>query len=232
MHETSAKNWKKKAAVGAVCAVASTGVLVGGVFDSPADLLSDSSAAAVTVEMHSDDGIAGQQDESKHRKASPLRQWFLHLPLGVRALLGVPLWGIGWCILSALGLLWQGLLTPLGGKILLWLLTAAVAVGVFALTAKAMFPHVPLKKLLSRRHILLIVGGTLLLGLLDTILPLLWDKYPPISRILRLCGSSALLLSALLSLRKLHRQKEPADKTVAQQAMDLANTVCTPLYHE
>ena len=234
MSETPAKDWKKKAAVGAVCAVASTGVLVGGVFDNPADLLNDDSSAAVTVEMHADGAdAAGQNDEDKNRKASPLRQWFLRLPLGVRALVGIPLWGIGWCILSALGLLWQGLLTPLGGKILGWLLTAAASLGVFALTAKAMFPDVPLKKLLSRRNIFLVVGGVLLLGAADTILPLVWDKYPPISLALRLGGSAVLILCAVLSLRKLHRRKEKkAEKTVEQQAMDLANTVCAPLYHE
>lgn len=231
MRKANKKSWKKKAAVGAVCAAASAGVLVGGVFDSPADFLDDSSAA-VTIEMHSDDA-AGQSDEDKNRKGSPLRQWFLQLPLGVRALVGIPLWGVGWCILSAMGLLWQGLLTPLGGKILGWLLTAAVSLGAFAVTAKAMFPHVPLRKLLCRRNILLVVGSVLLLGLADTILSLVWDDYPPISVGLRLFGSAAAFLCTALSIRKLyHHPKETPEKTTAQQAMELADTVCAPLYHE
>lgn len=231
MRKANKKSWKKKAAVGAVCAAASAGVLVGGVFDSPADFLDDSSAA-VTIEMHNDDA-AGQSDEDKNRKGSPLRQWFLQLPLGVRALVGIPLWGVGWCILSAMGLLWQGLLTPLGGKILGWLLTAAVSLGAFAVTAKAMFPHVPLRKLLCRRNILLVVGSVLLLGLADTILSLVWDDYPPISVGLRLFGSAAAFLCTALSIRKLyHHPKETPEKTTAQQAMELADTVCSPLYHE
>ncbi|MBQ0038546.1 MAG: hypothetical protein KBS74_07755 [Clostridiales bacterium] len=233
MSDSTAKSWKKKAAVGAVCAAASAGVLVGGVFDNPADLLNDSSAAAVTVQMHCDGDDAGQaSDEDKARKSGSLRQWFLQLPVGVRALIGVPLWGVGWCILSALGLLWQGLLTPLGSKILGWLLAAAVSLGVFAVTAKAMFPNLPLKKILSRRNILLVVGGVLLLGAADTILPLVWDKYPPISLALRLGGSAVLILCAVLSVRKLHPHQKDCGKTVVQQAMELADTVCAPLYHE
>ena len=232
MKDVSAKNWKKKAAVGAVCAAASASVLVGSTFDSPADFLHDDDAAAVTVEMHCDSGDAGQADEDKSRKSSSLRQWFLQLPIGVRALVGIPLWGFGWCILSALGLLWQGLLTPLGGKILGWVLTAAVALGVFAVTAKVIFPDVPLKKILSRRSIGLVAGGILLLGLVDTVLPLVWDKYPPISLALRLAGSAAIILCGVLSVRKLRHRKKETKKTVGQQAMELANSVCAPLYHE
>lgn len=223
------EKWKQKAAVGAVCAATSAAVLVGGLFDDPADLLMDGTDA-ITIEAHCDDG-AEQGSESKNRRKSSLRHAFQALPLTVRALVGVPLWGVGWCLLSALGLLWQSLLTPLGGKILGWLLTAVLALGVIALTAKAMFPHVPLRKLLSRRMILLITSGVLLCGILDTLLPLIWDKYPSISLVLRLCISAAAVLCAVLSLCKLHsRSPSQKSQSTEQQALTLADSVCQPRY--
>ena len=220
------KNWKKKAAVGVICAATGAGVLVNSAIDTPNDLLQDD-AAAVIIEAQTDDDMAAADDEE--RKGSPLRRWLLSLPLGVRVLIGVPLWALGWCITELLALLWQAALTPLGSTILSWLLTAALALGAFAVTAKAIFPDIPLKKILRPRNILIVVGGTLLFGVLDTVLPLFWTGYPPIGRWLRLGGAALMISCGCLSLRKLHHKKEtPKQPTAEQQAMALADTVCPP----
>ena len=220
------KNWKKKAAVGVICAATGAGVLVNGAIDTPNDLLQDD-AAAVIIESQTDDDMTAADDEE--RKGSPLRRWLLSLPLGVRVLVGVPLWALGWGITELLVLLWQAALTPLGGTILSWLLTAALALGAFAVTAKAIFPDIPLKKILRPRNILIVVGGTLLFGVLDTVLPLFWTGYPPIGRWLRLGGAALMIGCGCLSLRKLHHKKEaPKQPTAEQQAMALADTVCPP----
>lgn len=220
------KNWKKKAAVGVICAATGAGVLVNGAIDTPNDLLEDD-VAAVTIEAQADDDMAASNDDE--RKGSPLRRWLLSLPLPVRALIGIPLWALGWGITELFALLGQAALTPLGHTILSWLLTALLAVGVFAATAKAIFPDLPLKKILRPRNILIVAGGVLLFGVLDTVLPLFWTDYPPIGRWLRL-GSAALMIACgCLSLRKLHHKKLKSPQlTTAQQAMALADTVCPP----
>lgn len=225
------KDWKKKAAVGAVCAAASAGVLVSGAFDTPADLLHDDDDAAVTAHtvILADDDADLPDEEDEERKGSPVRRWMQSLPLAVRALVGVPLWALGWVLTELASLLWTAVLSPLGSSVLSWLLTALLAVGAFDLTAKALFPDIPFRKLLSRRNLLLILDGTLLLGAADTVLPLVWEDYPPIGQWLRLGGTALLLAAGCLSLRRLHcKQEEKPQLTVEQQAMALADTVCPP----
>ena len=219
------KHWKKKAAVGVICAATGAGVLVNGAIDSPIELLQDNaSAAAVTAQA--DDGMTAQEDV---RKNAPLRRRLLALPLGVRALFVIPLWALGWGVTELAALLWQAVLTPIGGSVASWLLTAVLAVGAFALTAKAMCPDLPLKKLLRPRNILIIAGGVLCLGLIDTLLPLFWEDYPPIGQWLRLIAAALMIAAGCLSLRKLHHKKEKTvPLTTKQQAMALADTVCPP----
>lgn len=235
-------SWKKKTAVGMVAAAASAGVLVGGAFDSPADLLSpdngnDSSPTPIveTLTFQDDGGEDGNGGEERRQRFPALRRWIQSLPVAVRTLVGVPLWCIGWGLTEALGLLWRAAMTPLGGKLLAWLLAAAAAVLVYALTAKALFPHAPWKKLLRPRNILIVLGGMAVLGAADTLLGVFWRDYPPIGRVLRLIGGALMLSSAYLASRKLlRRQPQPETEpkkpalTIEQQAMALADTVCPP----
>lgn len=254
MTEKKKKNWKKKTAVGMVAAATSASVLVGGAFDSPADLLApdgdgddDSPTPIVetlTAQMpdaadDGGDGDDGEGDEEERRARFPAaRRWIQSLPLGVRALVGVPLWCLGWALTSALGLLAQAAVTPLGGKILAWVLAAGAALLVFALAAKALFPNTPLKKLLRPRNLLLVAGGMALLGAADTLLTVFWKDYPPIGQAVRLLGGAALIALACFASRKL--LKRPAEEKTAEaeeeapsprsevevQAMALADSVC------
>ncbi|MBE6990146.1 MAG: hypothetical protein E7426_05320 [Ruminococcaceae bacterium] len=255
MEKRKRKKWKKNAAVGMVAAAASASVLVGGAFDSPADLLTtdgdgdeDSPAPVVETlnaqvpELMDDGGDGGDGDEEERRQRFPaVRRWVSGLPLGVRALVGVPLWCVGWGITTLLSLLWQAALTPLGGRILSWVLTAAAAVLVFALSAKALFPHVPWRKLLRPRNILLVTIGIALLGTADTLLSAFWKDYPPIGQALRLLGGAVMIALACFSSRKLLEKKElaepgteleagsPSPRTeIELQAMSLADSVCAP----
>ena len=253
MEEKKKSKWKKKTAVGVVAAAASASVLVGGAFDSPADLLNptdggdDSSSPTPIVETlaaHTQDNAADDgddnDDEERRQRFPAVRRWVQSLPVGVRALVGVPLWCAGWAATEALSLLWQAATTPLGGKILSWLLAAAVSVLVYALTAKALFPHAPWKKILRPRNILILLGGMAVLGAADTLLGVFWKDYPPISRLLRLFGGALMVGATCLSARKLLRRFKKPEKTsppamvpslrtdVEQQAMALADTVCPP----
>ena len=250
MKEKKKSSWKKKTAVGMVAAAASASVLVGGAFDSPADLLDVANGdddgsptpivetlAAQVPDVITDDGD-DNSDEERRQRFPAVRRFVQSLPVTVRALLGVPLWCIGWGLTEALGLLWQAAMTPLGGKILSWLLAAAAAILVYALTAKALFPNASWKKILRPRNLLLVFGGMAVLGVADTLLGVFWKDYPPISRLLRLLGGALMLTGAWLASRKLLRRhakaerkpEEPEQKplTVEQQAMALADSVCPP----
>lgn len=252
MDEKKKKEWKRKAAVGVVAAAASASVLVGGAFDSPADLLSADSdddngsptpvvhtLAAQTADLVDDasGNASDDEDEERRQRFPAVRRWMLSLPVGVRALIGVPLWAAGWAITAGLSLLWNAALAPIGGRILAWVLAAIAAVLVFALTARALFPNVPWKKILRPRNILLVVIGMAFLGATDTLLSIFWKDYPPIGQVARLIGGAVMITCACLASRKLlgHREEtaKPAEDdppapqiSVEEQAMALADSVC------
>ena len=253
MDQKKKKTWKQKTAVGMVAAATSASVLVGGAFDSPADLLNpehgddDNSPTPIvetltahvvdTADDGSDDGDSG--DEERRQRFPAVRRWVQSLPVAVRALVGVPLWCAGWGLTELLSLLWQAAMTPLGGKILSWLLAAAISVLAYALTAKALFPHATWRKILRPKNLLILLGGMVVLGAADTLLGIFWKDYPPISRLLRLVGGALMITATCLSARKLlHRFKKedkptpeviPSLRTdVEQQAMALADSVCPP----
>ena len=242
MEEKKKDSWKKKTAVGMVAAATSASVLVGGAFDSPADLLNPDNENGVssptpiveTLTYQNDStGDDGNGDEERRQRFPAVRRWVQSLPAAVRALVCLPLWCAGWTLTEALGLLWQAAMTPLGSKLLAWLLAAGAAVLVYALTAKALFPNAPWKKILRRRNVLILLGGMAVLAAADTLLGIFWRDYPPIGRLLRLIGGAILLTCAWLSSRKLLRHREKpkphSDRTdVEQQAMELANSVCPP----
>ena len=251
MDEKKKKTWKKKAAVGMVAAATSASVLVGGAFDSPSDLLNPDGGdedyptpivqtlTAQAVDTADDGGDDGDSDEERRQRFPAVRRWFQSLPVAVRALVGLPLWLAGWGITEAASLLWQAAMTPLGAKILSWLLAAAASLLVYALTAKALFPHAPWKKILRPRNLLIVLGGMAALGAADTVLGVFWKDYPPIGRLLRLVGGALMIGAAYLSSRKLLRRHEEEEPTalavipslrtdVEQQAMALADTVCPP----
>ncbi len=220
--EKSAAGSEKKKLIAAGAAVAATASLaVGGLFSSPADLLSQQAPTPVVLELTSDD--AGEEpsgtEEEKQRGGvrTACRNWVQSLPLGVRALVGVPLWTVGWLLLSALSLLWTGLLSPVAGGIAGWLCLAALLLGVLTLTAKAMFPHMPLKKILNRRSVAGVLIGTALLAAADRLLPLVWDEYSRCAGFARACGSLLLLGVLLWALARRERKRERAEKRAAQE---------------
>ena len=195
---------KKKtsiAASSAVAAVTAAGVLVGGAFASPDDILSDSPDAIVQTLSSvsqtpadggsSDDSPEGEEEsvESKRSLTGGVRRLVRSAPVGVRAVVAVPLWALGTAVIALLSSLWSAVLSPAAASILGWLSFALLALLIFALTVKTVFPDLPLKKILNKRS----VSGILLLcfifGALDCVLPFFWEDYQNLSKLLKLFGS-------------------------------------------
>lgn len=225
------KKTKKKAAAAAVTAVASASVLVGGLFSTPADLLGQPQTPAhTTVSVQDADGSSDQ--EGRRRSGSAIRQWILRLPVGVRALVGLPLWCVGWVILTGLGALWGSVLSPVAGTLAGWACLAALLIGVLALTAKAMFPDLPMKKILCKRNILGILAGVCAVGIFDTAAPYFWSGYEKFADAVRLTGSFLTVLIAVwaLAVRERRRRKEAepsplSREEIQRRARKLADSV-------
>ena len=96
------------------------------------------------------------------------------LPLPVRTLILLPLWGIGEVLTALLTALWN---SPIGRFLLHYALEIAVLIGVFALIWKLLFPNVPVKKLFSRKYLPWIIAGALLITVADTLLGIYWEQW-------------------------------------------------------
>ena len=131
---------KKTAAAAALAAAAAAGMVTGALFDSPADLLAEPDAV---VETQADDDDAGAPDEEERQRTpvQRLRQWVLSLPAAVRMLVGVPLWCLGWVLLTGLSTLWMGA-SPLLAHVAGWLCLAVILLAVFALGYQLVYVYV------------------------------------------------------------------------------------------
>ena len=227
---------KKAAAAAAVTVAAAAGMVTGTVFDSPADLMGEP-AAIVSVQADDDDCAVAQEERQKG-PAARIREWVLRLPAAVRMLVGVPLWALGWVLLTGLSTLWAGAVTPLLSKVLGWLCLALILLAVFICSVKAAFPDVPLRKFLCPRNVLFILGMTALLAAADLALPAVWQGYDVLSRTVWRIGATCLLAfvcCAALKTQGKHsaavaKRDEPpmgsGHTAVEEEACRLADTVC------
>lgn len=178
---------KQAALTAALALLTAASVTAGSLFDSPAALLSDDGGASASYSVGvgsggADDDDAGAQeddaDEARRRGGlrAMLRRRILALPLAVRLLAVLPLWGVGTAILAAATAAWP-LLQPVVGKIAGFALLLALLLGCFALAAKAAFPDLPLKKLLNRRSLMALALSAAGLALLDAVLGAAWGEY-------------------------------------------------------
>lgn len=226
-------NKKQKAAAAAMAAVAAAGIVTGTVIDNPTDLMADTPFAA----EQDDDAEVTATEEKKSGIAARIRMWLLGLPAAVRMLVGVPLWCIGWVVMTGLSTFWAGALTPLAARLLGWLCLALMILAVFALSAKAAFPKVPWKRILRPGNVLLLLGVTALLAAADLALPTVWEGYNTISRTVWRVGATCLLIVCCTREWKRHSYYDAAQPAAAaiptrteveREALRLADTVCPP----
>ena len=209
------KSQKKKAAVSAVAAVTAASVLVGGAYGSPAELLDDAPDALVqSLDMDMDsqtdagDGAdEGDEDENRGRQASAVRRLVQAMPLPLRALVALPLWIIGSGLIDLGTLLWGAVLSPAFAHVLSWAAVAVMVLLVFLLAAKTIAPDLPLKKILNKKSVLGILALCLVFGLIDAVLPLLWDGYEQISRMIRAGFSCICTVTPIAFFMRRHKRR-------------------------
>lgn len=206
------KSAKKKAAASAVAAVTAAGVLVGGAFSSPADIMDDGPDMLVqTVDMESqtdsaDSGGEGGEDDEKGVYAS-VRRLVRQSPAPVRALVAVPLWLLGSFVIWLAGGFWSALLSPVFSAVLGWAAVGLMALVIYVLAVKTVAPDMPLKKILNKGSVLGIVLLSMAFGLLDSVLPLFWEAYDKFSDYLRLVGSGICALVPIAFFLRRHKRK-------------------------
>ena len=231
------KSTKQAAATTVIALLTTASVVTGSLFETPAALLPEDGAPAVVYNMNSgldgaedDAGMNEDESEEKSRRGgirAVLRQRILQLPLAVRLLVILPLWALGSIILAAAGAVWT-LLSPVLGKVTGFALMLALLVGAFVLAAKAVFPDLPVKKLLSRRNLAALLLGAAGLCAADAVLGAAWADYESVKNIVLSVGFFLALSCAAvpfvlreqkrrLAAAKAERAKKP-DKLVFTDA--------------
>lgn len=230
-------NKRKKAAVAALTTAAAAGMVTGALFDTPAELMNASEPDAV-VEVLPDDGDGtGAEETRRTAPASRVKNWIWSLPAAVRLLVGVPLWALGWVLLSALSLLWGGA-APVVERLLSWLCLSLVLLVVFAVSVKAALPDLPLKEILRPGTVAFILAAALVLGLADLVLPTVWQGYDARTQLVWRVGATCLLAFVCCAALSRHgtspvnkadaAPEKPRRTEVEQAAMALADSVCPP----
>lgn len=221
---------KKAAAAAAVTVAAAAGMVTGTVFESPAELLPE-----VVQEMQqAEEDAASVAEERQKGPVDKLRSWVLGLPAAVRMLVAVPLWCIGWVLLSALSVFWTGA-APLLTQVLNWICLAVVLLVVFTLAVKAAFPAASVRRILRPRNVILLVGLSAVFCAADLALPTMWKGYDVISRTVWRVGAACLLAfvcgmelrwQGKRAVKKQTVGSVPKRTAVEEEARRLADTVC------
>lgn len=197
--EISTKQMKrlgKRALTLAIGVTAAVALATASIAGSPAELFSGAPQAQVVVIAAGDESLA--LSAGKESLRDRLRRFFLAQPSILRGVLLLPLWTVGKALLMLIGLLLTAL-NPVLQAVFGVLLNAALLFGMFALVYKLIFPNKRLREFLTKRNILLVAGGALLLSVTDAVLRMFWDDYRPISIAIRLAAGLSVL--ALLSWR-------------------------------
>lgn len=169
------KKIKKRATASAVAGATALGILLGGTFNSPAELLEIedlNSRTAITdmliPESTDDDGAdedaAVVGEERKKNFRARFKERVMAMPYYVRAFVGLPLWCLGWLILSAAGLLWEPVLSPLMSGLVNVVCVAGIVLAALIATVKAAFPDMPIRKILRRQNLYTAFFGAVFFG--------------------------------------------------------------------
>lgn len=197
------KKTGKKTLAAVVCVIAAAALSLGSLVDSPQELFQGApQAALVAIDVGEDGERSGvkmaAEPSQKEKLRDKLRRWFLGQPSFLRGVVLLPLWAAGKTLLALLSLLFAAL-SPVFQIILSVLLNALLLFGLFALALKLLFPNLRLGDLFTKRNLILLTAGSLLLSVVDTVLRRVWEDYRPISIAIKL--AVALLVLALLSWR-------------------------------
>ena len=204
----------RKAAGAAVAFTAAVGVFFSSLFGSPNDLLADPSVTeppAIVMDISTDDEAEEEQETQEENTEKPgffarIRMMILKLPLFVRVAIGLPLWALGWLVTQAFSALWKLFLAPVASQILTFLIMAAVLLAVMTIVLKTVFPDLPLKEILSRPNILIVLIACAVFCVFNIVMGQQSDSFSRWEGMIRF-GEGAFILLLILARMALRKRR-------------------------
>ncbi len=188
------KKAKKKAKRFIIAATAASSAIVGATFDDIPDIIEDSENDSLL-----------QEDEEKATKQTlkaKTKALLKSLPLLVRVLILVPLYIIGYGLSALISPLWEGLASTVGKIIIHWVIVFLLVAALFVATAKILFPDVPLKKILNKKTLPILVVSVIVLAIFDEVMDFLNEDYQKISGVVEFLGSLAAVVIPVVYIYK------------------------------
>ena len=211
----------KRIARSAVALTTAAALITAGLFRTPADIIKEEDVFAAPAIVETVDrepvpdepeDMPEEEEERKKNLKDRFREALLRMPRIVRILLLLPLWCIGTVLLAVLTPLFQAVLPPLLNIVLKWLIIAAVLLGLVTAALKLLFPDLPLKKILSKRNIVLVVIYSAVVGMAGWVLE---DLYPDTKLLVPAiyAGAVALFIGIVLLSAAFRRKGKESEAT-------------------
>ena len=165
-----------------------TGITAGSVFDSPSEItLSDVKEPTPIVEVvdlgkkNASMEIQAPDEELIEEEKKTLKQRIKEriqaMPAAVRTVVVLPLYYVGTIVTRLAGAAFSTIMTPVLAALLKWLVLAFVIFAGVVIALKAIFPDIPLKKLLRPRNFLYVLLSVIVIALIDKAMPLIFSDY-------------------------------------------------------
>ena len=170
---------KKKVTLGILAGLTTFSVTLGALFESAEELKQNypktPKAVIESISDYSEDNLENSEvhDSFKER----LKKLIYRIPVKIRTIFFVPLWAIGHILISLLEILFQNIFIPIVSQIGGFLVETAIILLIAAICIKIMFPDMPWSKIFSRKFILSVLIGSLVIRIVDLVLPHFIDNY-------------------------------------------------------
>lgn len=170
---------KKKVALGIMAGMTTFSVTLGALFESAEELKRDypktPKAVVESINDYSEDNL--ENNEAHDTFKEKLKKLIYLIPVRIRTIFFVPLWAIGHVLITLLEILFQNIFIPIAQQIGGFLVETLIMLLVVAICIKILFPDMPWSKIFSKKVILSVLIGSLLIKILDLVLPHFIEHY-------------------------------------------------------
>ena len=202
---------KKKAKRAAVAVTLAAAVLVGSLFSGPDEITGGNAQQILnpepivldigSVDAEVQDEEPAPEEAKKTGIRARLKAAILAMPKWLRVTVMVPLWALGYALLLLGSFLYQTVLAPFAGVIVSALIGIAALIGLFAVTAKLLFPDLPWRKILSKGNLIALIVTGALLSAADVIVPRYYSGYPYVAAAVKLTAALVVVNVLLARLK-------------------------------
>ncbi|MCR5808193.1 MAG: hypothetical protein K6G56_01375 [Clostridiales bacterium] len=213
------KKLGKKAKQAAAGTALAASLFFGGMFAPQKEALTPeqlASPAAVvqTMELPSaEPELIPAPDDSERKRGlrAKLGDRLRSMPLIARLLVLLPVWAVGSGIVWGVAALTGALGIPFVGALIKLLIGAAAVFALILAAEKAIFPNVPLKKLLSKKNLTALLLAACVIGLAGALGSLLWEGRPYVTAIIDAAAAALYAVFLLLFVKRREKKKAEAE---------------------